>query len=122
MTTLPFRTAAAIGAAFGAAAWLGIGFVTHRTEAWDSEHYFTWFFPLLALVLAGLGFVAPDRPGRLAFLPFAGQAIVMFVRNPTASLMPLGLIMLAVYGVMFMVPAVLGGALRRWLEGRSARP
>ena len=121
MTTIPFRSAAAIAAAFGAAGWLAIGLLTHRTEAWDSEYYFSWFFPSLAVVMVGLGYFAPDRPGRLAFLPFAGQAVVMFVRNPTANLMPLGVILLAVYGAVFMVPAVAGGALRRWLEARSAR-
>ncbi|MFI5210782.1 MAG: hypothetical protein ACHQ2E_10090 [Gemmatimonadales bacterium] len=122
MTTIAFRTAAVIAAAFGAAAWLAIGLLTHRTEAWDSDLYFSWFFPSLALVLVGLGYFAPERPGRLAFLPFAGQAVVMFVRNPTGSLLPLGLIMLAVYGALFMLPALAGGALRRWLEARSGRP
>lgn len=122
MTTIAFRTAAVIATAFGAVAWLAIGLLTHRTEAWDSDLYFSWFFPSLALVLVGLGYFAPEHPGRIAFLPFAGQAVVMFVRNPTGSLLPLGLIMLAVYGALFMLPALAGRALRRWLEARSARP
>jgi hypothetical protein len=122
VTTVSFRAAAAVASVAGAAGWLGIGHVTHRQEAWDSDLYFTWFLPSLAALLVGLGFFAPDKSARLGFFPFAGQAVVMFARNPSANLLPLGLILLAVYGAVFMVPASLGGRLRRWLDSRSARP
>jgi hypothetical protein len=122
VTTVSFRAAAAVASVAGAAGWLGIGQIAHRQEAWDSDLYVSWFLPSLAVLLAGLGFFAPDKSARLGFFPFAGQALVMFVRNPAANLLPLGLILLAVYGAVFMVPASLGGRLRRWLDSRSARP
>ena len=121
MTTIPFRAAAGVASVAGAAGWLGIGHLAHRQEAWDSDLYFSWLLPSLAVLIAGLGFFAPDKSARLGFFPFAGQAVVMLARNPTANLLPLGLILLAGYGAVFMVPASLGGRLRRWLDSRYAR-
>ena len=94
-----------------------ISHLTHRREAWDSELYFSWFLPSLALVVAGLGFFAPDRVWRWAFTPFAAQAGVAFVQNPTANLLPLGLLVFGFYGGLCTVPAWAGAVMRRRLEG-----
>jgi hypothetical protein len=118
MVKLPLAVAATIAALAGGIGWIGIASLTHRREAWDSELYWTWFAPSLAVVLVGLGFFSPVRAWRLGFIPFAGQAVVMFVQNPTGSMFPLGLILLAVYGVVFSLPARLGGAIRNWLDRR----
>jgi hypothetical protein len=118
MTTLRPRWAYAIAALVGALGWLAISQVTHRREAWDSELYFSWFLPSAALVVAALAFFAPERAWRWAFVPFGAQAVVAFVQNPTASLLPLGLIVFAFYGALCLVPAWVGAALRRRLERR----
>lgn len=97
----------------GAAAWSLAASATHRVEAWDSPVYFSFVMPAMAIVAAVLGFVVPVRVWRWAFLPFAGQALVAFARNPTANLMPLGLIVFAIFGAMCLVPAYLGAWLRR---------
>jgi hypothetical protein len=118
MTTLRPRWAYAVAATAGALGWVAISQVTHRREAWDSELYFSWFLPSVALVVAGLAFFAPERAWRWAFVPFGAQAVVAFVQNPTASLLPLGLIVFAFYGALCLVPAWAGAALRRRLERR----
>lgn len=112
MTTLRPKWALAIAALAGAAGWLGIGHLTHRGEAWDSDLYFSWFLPSIALVVAGLGFFAPERAWRWGLAPFGAQAIVAFVQNPGANLLLLGLMVFGFYGVLCMVPAILGAAVR----------
>ena len=118
MTTLRPRWAYTIAALVGAAGWVAISQATHRREAWDSELYFSWFLPSAALVVAGLAFFAPGRSWRWAFVPFGAQAVVAFVQNPTASLLPLGLIVFAFYGALCLLPAWVGAGVRRRLEVR----
>jgi len=124
VTTLPAKGAYTIAALAGAIGWLAISHLTHRREAWDSELYFSWFLPSLALVVAGLGFFTPDRVWRWAFTPFAAQAGVAFVQNPTANLLPLGLLVFGFYGALCTVPAWAGAVMRRRLEGsrRTSSP
>lgn len=118
VTTLRPGWALGIAATFGAVGWVAISQVTHRREAWDSELYFSWFLPSVALVVAGLAFFAPERSWRWAFAPFGAQAAVAFVQNPSASLLPLGLLVFAFYGALCLVPAWVGAAVRRRLDLR----
>lgn len=116
MTTLRPAFAYTIAAVVGAVGWLGISQLTHRREAWDSDLYFSWFLPSVALVVGGLAFFAPDRSWRWALTPFGAQAVVAIVQNPDASLLPLGLLVFGFYGALCLVPARLGVALRRRLD------
>lgn len=90
--------------------------LTGRREAWDSGLYFAWFLPSAALVVAALAFFAPERSWRWAFVPFGAQAVVAFIQNPTANLLPLGLVIFAFYGALCLLPVGLGAGLRRRLE------
>jgi hypothetical protein len=121
MMTLPARLAYATAAIVGAVGWLGISYLTHRREAWDSALYFSGFLPSVALVVAGLGFLAPERSWRWAFTPFGAQAAVAFVQNPGANMLPLGLLVFAFYGALCIVPAWIGAVLRRRLEPARTR-
>lgn len=122
MSTLRPAWALGISAVAGAAGWLAIAEVADRREAWDSELYFSVFLPAIACIVAALGFFAPERAWRWAFAPFGAQAVVAVVQNPGANLLPIGLIVFAVYGAVCLVPARAGVALRRRLErGRSPR-
>jgi hypothetical protein len=94
--------------------WIAISQLTHRREAWDSELYFSWFLPSIALVVAAVSYFAPDRVWRWAFAPFAAQAVVAFIGNPGANLLPLGLIVFAFYGALCLLPALAGSKIRRW--------
>ena len=40
-------------------------------------------------------------------IPFAARALVAILQNPTANLMPFGLIMFAFFGGLCAIPAVL---------------
>jgi hypothetical protein len=121
MTSARAPFAYAIAAVVGAVGWLGISQLTHRPEAWDGDLYFSWFLPSVALVVAGLAFLAPERSWRWAFTPFGAQAVVATVQNPGANLLPLGLLVFAFYGALCLIPAKLGVALRRRLESSQRR-
>lgn len=113
--TLTDRAAYAITAVAGAIGWITISQVTGRREEWDAEVYFGLFLPLIATIIAWIAFFAPRRAWRWAFVPFAAQAVVAFVQNPTANLLPLGLIVFGVFGLLCLVPALVGAGLRRWV-------
>jgi hypothetical protein len=124
MTTLHPKLAYTVAAAAGAIGWVAISQLTGRREAWDSELYFTWFLPSIAIVVAGLAYFAPERAWRWAFVPFAAQAVVAFVQNPTANLLPMGLLVFAFYGALCLIPVKIGTAIRRRLDpsGTTAAP
>ena len=46
-------------------------------------------------------------------LPFVGQALVAFLQNPTANLLPIGLVVFAILGGICLIPAAIGAALGR---------
>lgn len=122
MTILHPKWAYAIAGTVGAVGWVAISQVAHRREAWDSGLYFSWFLPSAALVVAGLAFFAPERAWRWAFVPFGAQAVVAFVQNPTANLLPMGLVVFAFYGALCLLPVWVGTGVRRRLERARAGP
>ena len=119
MTTLSDKWAYTFAALAGAASWIAVSQATGRREAWDHELYFILALPSLWVLSAGLGFIAPGWAWRWGFVPFAAQAIVMIVQQPGGNLLPLGLILFAVFGAIAAVPAQVGGWIRRWVERRS---
>jgi urea transporter len=120
MSTLPSRWAAVLSAMAGAIGWFGVSALGHRREAWDSELYWSWFFPSLAVVVLGLGYFSPTKAWRWGFIPFLAQAVVAFVQDPGGSLLPLGLVMFGIFGAIAALPAMLGAAARRRVEHRPA--
>jgi hypothetical protein len=111
------KWAYAVGALVGAGTWGLVAATSGRQEAWDSDLYFTVALPFVGLSAAVLGFLVPDRAWRWAFVPFAAQAVVAFVQNPTGNLLPIGLIVFALFGVGCLVPAYIGARLARAIRG-----
>ena len=119
MITISERTAFLVAAVAGAIGWAAISVTTGRREAWDSEAYFGLFLPGLAILIAWLGFLAPRGAWRWAFVPFGAQAVVAFVQNPGGGLLPLGLIVFAVFGAVCLVPALVAAWFRRWYDRKG---
>jgi hypothetical protein len=107
------RWAYGMAALTGAATWFYIASAGGRREAWDSDLYFSVGLPVIALVAAVLGFLVPHRAWRWAFVPFGAQALAAFVQNPTANLLPIGLIVFGFFGVGCLVPTYVGVAIAR---------
>ena len=109
------RSAFITTALAGAIGWIALALATGETEAWDNPAYFTVLLPLTALVVGIVGYLAPERAWRWAFVPFLAQAVTMALWNPSANLglLPLGLIAYSVFGVLCLVPALAGASLGR---------
>jgi len=101
-----------LAAAVGAGTWWYVAAVTHRREAWDADLYFTLAFPVIAAVVMVLAFLYPWKPWRWAMMPFGAQALAGFAKDPTANLLPLGLIMFAFFGAICAIPALFVARLR----------
>lgn len=96
--------------------------------------YFSWFLPALSLLVAVIAFFTPARPWRWGLVPFVAQAVILIGQNPSANLLPLGLIMFLVSrrvlhrsGVVWRrVPALVGAEVEDGRLGArstaSARP
>lgn len=112
----------------GAASWVIVAMFGGRREAWDSELYFL-ALPVIGLLVGVVSYFAPARFWRWAFYPFLGQALVMFAQGISesggagAALLPLGLIVFAIFGAFCMIPAAIGGvAGRKAVAAKVAAP
>jgi hypothetical protein len=97
----------------GAMAWMVVAALGGRREAWDSPLYFGAALPALAIVIAVVAALVPVRVWRWAMFPFWAQALVAFLQNPTANLLPLGLIVFSVFGAVCLIPATIGAQIGR---------
>jgi hypothetical protein len=118
--TLADRWAYAVAALAGAVSWLAIAHATSRREAWDSEIYFVYALPGLWLFCGVLGALAPSAAWRWGFVMFFAQAVVMIVQTHGGSLLPLGVMLFAIFGVIGAGSAQAGAWLRRWAQRYSS--
>ena len=100
----------------GAVTWIAAAVAGGRREAWDSELYFIFVLPVIALTAGLVSYRVPNRTWRWAMFPFAAQAIVMFVQEPMGNLLPIGLIMFLIFGAVCLIPARIGAFAGRKLS------
>lgn len=103
----------------GIAVWLVTSWLSNEPEAWDSKYYFFYGLPLMMLVAGLLGFAAPARPWRWGLVMLGAQAAIAIIQNPTANLLPLGLVIFAVLSIPCLATATAGSFLRRKMNGRA---
>ena len=100
-------------AACGAAIWILISLVSGKKEAWDSDLYFSLGIPLVCLVSLAFAFLEPRRPWRWGVLPSAGQFVWMLLYQGPGNLLPLGVIVFAVFSIPFIIAALIGAFISR---------
>jgi hypothetical protein len=103
----------------GAAGWLVLAAGRNSGEGWDNPLYFSVFLPALIALAFLCGFLLPARPWRWTATMFGAQALVAFAANPSASLLPLGLIVFAVIAVPCLIAGHGGSRLRKALGARQ---
>jgi hypothetical protein len=83
-------------ALLGLALWSVAAVVELRVEPWDAPNFWTIYYPA-AIALSGvLGFLYPQRPWRWALILMFMQLFVMTLGGSGFSLLPMGLILMAV--------------------------
>jgi hypothetical protein len=107
------KSAYLVACAAGAITWIATALLGHRREAWDAALYWVAAYPALALALAWISFEMPLRPWRWVLAAMFTQAAVLFFSDPSANLLPLGLIAFAVLSLPLMIPAAIGARLGR---------
>jgi len=104
----------AIAAIAGMALWSATAILGGRAEPWDSGFYWTVSYPLALLASALLGYLYPRRPWRWALVLINSQLLIMIAAGSDFSLLPLGLILLAVLSLPALALAGFGAQARRW--------
>lgn len=114
-----WATAATLGV--GAATWIVVAIAGGRREAWDSELYYA-ALPLIGLTAGAVSYFAPARFWRWAFFPFLAQALVMIAQSSPGgaglALLPIGLIVFAIFGAFCAIPAAIGAVAGRKAAAR----
>ena len=97
----------------GAILWTVTASLGDRREAWDSPLYGRLVLPAL-IALPGIGgYIFPLQPKRWSYLLCGGQALAAFAADPTASLLPLGLILFGIMGAFFSLAGLAGAAISK---------
>ena len=92
----------------GILAWVVVSNATGRREAWDSQWYFLISVPVVCIVSAVLGFVAPSKPWRWGVAPLVGQFSWMLFTQGPGNLLPLGVVVFGVLSVPSIITARIG--------------
>ena len=101
-----------LSALSGLGLWALTAAATGKHEPWDASSYWTVSYPLAIIGSAILGFFFPQKPWRWAVSLMLMQLVAMIATGSDLSLLPLGLVMLAVLSVPPALAGVLAGKLR----------
>ena len=101
-----------LSALSGLGLWALTAAATGKYEPWDASSYWTVSYPLAIIGSAIVGFFFPQKPWRWAVSLMLMQLVVMIATGSDLSLLPLGLVMLAVLSVPPALAGVLAGKLR----------
>lgn len=113
------RLAATSSLLFGALVWLATGIASGGREAWDSPLYVAVALPLLVLVAASAGVIAPHGAWRWGLGLAAGQGTVLILGMGSATpLAPMGWLILAMQGVVLALFAEAAAFVRRGVDLR----
>ncbi len=100
----------------GALIWIVIVQVSGRSEAWDSDLYFSMGMPAMCVVSFALALAEPERSWRWGIAPSVGQFVWLLLANGPGNLLPLGVVVFAV----FSLPSVLAARAGAWVAARFA--
>ena len=108
-----------VAAGFGVLIWVMSPVITGEIEPWDAEspYYF------VSLLVAGLivGALIPRHVWAVLLGIVVGQLIYMLIFLPLGPLTPLGIIFMAVYGLLSLIGAAFAARLRRGPETVSSK-
>lgn len=101
----------------GGLIWGWIAAASDRTEVWDAPQFWSYGYPLALAACAVLGFAWPQGPWRWAVLVFGMLFAVMLAQGiasgSSLSMLPLGLVMLAILALPGVALAAFAGWVRR---------
>ena len=107
-----------VSAGFGALIWAISPIITGEIKPWDAESLYYF----VSLIVAGLivGALIPRHVWAVLLGIVVGQLIYMLIFLPLGPLTLLGIIFMAVYGLLSLIGAALAARLRRGTESVSS--
>ena len=115
------RLAACIAVGLGLASWVVTAAVVGKREAWDDPAWFMYALPALFVALVVLGFFFPRNSSLYGPLAMSGQTLaLLFSAKGGLSLLPVGLVLMAVMSLPFVLAGLLGALIRT--RGRGVPP
>lgn len=108
-----------IGAGVGFLLWGMTALAGHRPEPWDTALYWSLSYPAALALAAILGFAFPRRAWRAAAALIGAQLPVMLLSGAGLSLLPLGLILLAILSLPAIALAEGAAFIGRRIERRG---
>lgn len=106
------------GLLIGAVGWEIAARLSGHREAWDSASYWGGAYPAFGLAALVLAFIWPHS-GWFTWIAIAvGQALAMFAKNPSGTLLPLGVLVMLVMSAPLLIAGRLGARLRAWRRTR----
>jgi Mn2+/Fe2+ NRAMP family transporter len=96
----------------GVIIWISISFLVGKDEAWDSKYYFLYGLPLMMFASGVFGYIEPNRPWRWGIAIVFSQALILWLKNPTANLLPFGIVVFGFICVPCIATAYFGSFLK----------
>ena len=110
-----------ISSLVGAVTWLGIGAWSGRSEAWDSDLF--WSVGTIAMIFAVIfiSYIWPERSWRWGFTIIGAQAIVGLVQAfPHINLWPLSLVLFFIMSLPLVILATVVSAIKRRVDDKQS--
>ncbi len=115
------RSFSVISLLIGVLSWLLVSTLTGKSDAWDSELYFTFVMPFTIVQAFALGYIEPRRPWRWGLFPFLGQYVTALAVQGAGAIIPAGIIVFLVLAIIPMYAGKLGALAGEFLRKRRAR-
>ena len=113
--SLPFG----LSIAAGLVAWLAVGFITGKKEAWDSSLYFVAAIPVMCAIAFGIAWRFPVRAWLWAFGIALGQSIGLLFSGGSLALWPLTIVAMTILSLPQLAAALIAAAVSK---RRALRP
>ena len=97
----------------GMLVWIGISLSTNKREAWDSEIFWSFGFPMMLLINAIACFIHPHNVMLKGISSVSLQPLAMIIlAGEIGSMFPLGIIVFGFMGLLFSLGGVVGSFLK----------
>ena len=108
-----------LSVASGLVAWLAVGFVAGKKEAWDSSLYFVAAIPVMCVIAFAIAWRFPVRAWLWAFGIALGQSIGLLFAGGSFSLWPLTIVAMTILSIPQLAAALIGAGISK-RRGRAA--
>ena len=110
-----------ISSLVGAVTWLGIGAWSGRSEAWDSNLFWSIGTIVMMFSVIFIAYIWPERSWRWGFTIIGAQAIIGLIQAfPHINLWPLSLVLFFILSLPLVILATVVSAIKRHVNNKQS--